>query len=116
MSRDSRPASPRLRGSASDDVDPNAPDASAFGARRLISEAPGASETVVVPWPLLLRRRVVRRVEGSDRYRWWVLTTCLTGLFAVGITITILTISLPRLARDLHSDTSTMTWVITGPL
>jgi EmrB/QacA subfamily drug resistance transporter len=83
---------------------------------RLISEAPGATETVSVPWPLLLRHRVVRRVEASDRYRWWVLMTCLTGLFAVGITITILTISLPRLARDLHSDTSTMTWVITGPL
>ena len=86
------------------------------GQERLLSEAPGATETVVVPWPMLLRRRVVRRVEASDRYRWWVLATCLTGLFAVGITITILTISLPRLARDLHSDTSTMTWVITGPL
>lgn len=86
------------------------------GEERLLSEAPGATETVVVPWPMLLRRRVVRRVEASDRYRWWVLATCLTGLFAVGITITILTISLPRLARDLHSDTSTMTWVITGPL
>src|SRR5437899_12508287 len=87
-----------------------------MGDERLIAEARGASETVVGPWPLLLRRRVVRRVEASDRYRWWVLTTCLTGLFAVGIAITILTISLPRVARDLHSDTATMTWVITGPL
>ena len=79
-------------------------------------EAPGADEVAVVPWPVLFRRRVARRIEESDRYRWWVLWTVLAGLFSVGFTITILTISLPRIAQDLHSNTTTLTWVITGPL
>jgi EmrB/QacA subfamily drug resistance transporter len=81
-----------------------------------VVEAPGAEEAVVVPWPLLLRQRVSGRVERSDRARWFVLATVLTGQFAVGVTITVLTISLPRVARELHSDTNTLTWVITGPL
>src|SRR5205807_462537 len=62
------------------------------------------------------RHRLVRRVESSDRYEWWVLWTVLAGLFSVGFTITILAVSLPRIAADLHSDTTTLTWVITGPL
>jgi EmrB/QacA subfamily drug resistance transporter len=83
---------------------------------RVHVEAPGADEVVVVPWPLLFRERVARRVEESDNYRWWVLWTTLAGLFSVGFTITILTVSLPRIAADLHSDTATLTWIITGPL
>jgi EmrB/QacA subfamily drug resistance transporter len=75
-------------------------------------EAPGADEVSVVPWPALFRRRV----ESSDRYQWWVLWTVLAGLFSVGFTITILAVSLPRIAADLHSDTTTLTWVLTGPL
>jgi EmrB/QacA subfamily drug resistance transporter len=83
---------------------------------RVHIEAPGADEVVVVPWPLLFRERVVRRVEQSDNYRWWVLWTTLAGLFSVAFTITILTVSLPRIAADLHSDTATLTWIVTGPL
>jgi EmrB/QacA subfamily drug resistance transporter len=81
-------------------------------------EAPGADEVAILPWPMLfrLRRRVAQRVEASDRYRWWILWTVLAGLFSVGFTITILAVSLPRIAADLHSDTATLTWVITGPL
>src|SRR5437763_13233352 len=82
----------------------------------LTIEAPGADEVAVLPWPALFRHRLVRRVEGSDRYQWWVLWTVLAGLFSVGFTITILAVSLPRIAADLHSDTTTLTWVITGPL
>src|SRR5436305_12963034 len=79
-------------------------------------EAPGAEEVAVLPWPSLFRHRLVRRVEGSDRYQWWVLWTVLAGLFSVGFTITILAGSLPRIGADLHSDTTTLTLVITGPL
>ncbi len=79
-------------------------------------EAPGADEVVVVPWPLLFRERVVQRINDGDNERWWVLWTTLAGLFSVGFTITILTVSLPRIAADLHSDTATLTWIITGPL
>jgi len=82
----------------------------------LTVEGPGVEEIAVLPWPAMFRHRIVRRVESSDRYQWWVLWTVLAGLFSVGFTITILAVSLPRIATDLHSDTTTLTWVITGPL
>ncbi|MGH9138038.1 MAG: MFS transporter, partial [Acidimicrobiales bacterium] len=66
--------------------------------------------------PLLLRRRFVDRAMTSERYPWLVLATVLLGLFAVGFTITILSNAIPRIARDLDSDVSTLTWVLTGPL
>jgi EmrB/QacA subfamily drug resistance transporter len=81
-----------------------------------IVEAPGADELQVVPWPLLLKRKVTEKVEASPRYPWIVLATALFGLFSVGFTITILSNSIPRIARDLHSDESTLTWVVTAPL
>ena len=52
----------------------------------LTIEAPGADEVAVLPWPSLFRHRLVRRVESSDRYEWWVLWTVLAGLFSVGFT------------------------------
>ena len=79
-------------------------------------DAPGADEVAVVPWSLMLRTRVAERMEDSDRYPWLVLATALFGLFSVGFTITILSVSIPRIADDLGSDTSTITWVVTGPL
>ncbi len=89
--------------------DPNA-------AQELASDAPGVDETAGVPWPLLLKHKVTAKVEASDRYPWLVLATVLFGLFSVGFTITILSNSMPRIARDLDSDVSTLTWVLTGPL
>lgn len=79
-------------------------------------EAPGADEVQIVPWPLLLRRRLSERVESSGRYPWIVLVTVLAGLFSVGFTITILSNSVPRIAQDLGSTQSAITWVITAPL
>jgi len=75
-----------------------------------------AGEVQVVPWPLLLKHKVTERVEAHPRYPWIVLATALFGLFSVGFTITILSNSIPRIARDLHSDESTLTWVVTAPL
>jgi EmrB/QacA subfamily drug resistance transporter len=85
-------------------------------ATRVATEAPGADEVAIVAWPLLLKRRVAERVEASDKYPWLVLTTVLFGLFSVGFTITILSNSVRRIAEDLGSDVSTLTWVLTGPL
>jgi EmrB/QacA subfamily drug resistance transporter len=79
-------------------------------------DAPGAEEVQVVPWPLLLQRRVAERVERSSRFPWLVLWTVLLGLFAVGFTITILAVSLSTIADDVGSTKTTLTWVITGPL
>src|SRR3546814_14062337 len=79
-------------------------------------DAPGAGEGAVVPWPLMLRARLQERVAGSPRYPWLVLAVSLFGLFSVGFTITILSVSVPRIAEELNSDASTVTWVVTGPL
>ena len=53
---------------------------------------------------LLLRARVHDRVAGSPRYPWVVLSVALFGLFSVGFTITILSVSVPRIGTgyDLH--------------
>ena len=82
----------------------------------LTIEAPGVSSISVVPWPLMIQARVRRRVAESPRYPWIVLATALFGLFTVGFTITILAVSVPRMANDLGSQEATLTWVITGPM
>ncbi len=79
-------------------------------------DAPGVDEVVVVPWSLLFRQRLLDRVQDSPRYPWIVLATVLFGLFSVGFTITILSVSIPRIADDLGSDESTLTWLVTGPI
>lgn len=56
------------------------------------------------------------KAEASERYPWIVLCVVLLGLFTVGFTITILTVSIPRIADDLGSDQATLIWIVTGPL
>lgn len=92
---------------------PRARDDAATG---LAIDTPGLEENATLPWPLLLRQRVVDRLEASERYPWLVLSTVLLGLFAVGSTITILAISVPAIAEDLGSDDNTISWVTTGPI
>lgn len=70
----------------------------------------------VVAWSLLWRQRVLDRAQRSPRYPWLVLATVLFGLFSVGFTITILSVSIPRIASDFGSDESTLTWLVTGPI
>ena len=56
------------------------------------------------------------RRQAGDRYQWWVLWTVLAGLLSVNVTFTIVAVALPRIADDLRTTTSTVTWVVTGPL
>jgi MFS family permease len=76
----------------------------------------GAEAGIVVPWPILFRHRVHRRLSRSDRYQWWVLWTVLAGLLSVNITFTVFVVALPQVARQLHTTVSTLTWTSTGPL
>lgn len=78
-------------------------------------EPPGAEEVVVVPWSLLLRRRVAARLDRSPKGPWVVLAASLLGVFTASFTITVLTVSLADIARSLGTTTSVLTWVITGP-
>jgi EmrB/QacA subfamily drug resistance transporter len=48
--------------------------------------------------------------------RWRILTTVLFGLFAVNVTITILAVSIHRIADELGTSEPTMTWAVTGPM
>lgn len=81
-----------------------------------VGDVPGAEEVPSVAWPLLLRDRVRRRAETSDRRRWWVLWTVLAGLFAAGFSFTILAVAIPDIAADLGGSETAVTWVVTGPL
>ena len=74
----------------------------------------GVDELGVIPWPILLRRRIARRV-GID-HRWAVLWVVLSGLFTVGFTITLLVVSLDSIAGELNTTTAVLTWAITGPM
>ena len=76
----------------------------------------GAEGGIVVPWPVLFRHRIHRRLAGSDRYQWWVLWTVLAGLLSVNITFTVFVVALPQVAAQLHTSVSTLTWTSTGPL
>jgi EmrB/QacA subfamily drug resistance transporter len=82
--------------------------------RTLSFDPAGVDELGVVPWPILLRRRIAAKV-GIDR-RWAVLWVVLGGLFTVSFTITILVVSLQRIADDLGTSVSVLNWAITGPM
>ncbi len=56
------------------------------------------------------------RVLRTDRSPWVVLTTVLFGLFSVNVSITILAVSIHRIAGEFHTADASMTWVITGPM
>lgn len=85
------------------------------GAERTTAiEASGVDELGVLPWPIILRRRLARRV-GLDP-SWAVLWIVLSGLFTTGFTITLLVVSLESVAEEIGSNTQLLTWAITGPM
>ncbi len=69
-----------------------------------------------VPWPVLFRRRVARRLESAGNYHRWVLGVSLAGMFSVAFTITILAVAIPDIAAEFGSPESMVSWVITGPI
>lgn len=109
MTTSDRPDS--TTGQASDSVrSPNDADELELGI-----EPPGGDEVVMVPWSLMLQRRVAGRVERSSRKAWIILATSLLGVFTASFTITVLTVSLGDIAGDLGSTKSILTWAVTGP-
>lgn len=82
----------------------------------VVVESIGTEEVTAVPWPLIWRERVHGRLRESDRYGWIVLVTSLFGLLAVTFTITILAVSIPTIADELDTSTTSLTWLITGPV
>ncbi|HKY16426.1 MAG TPA: MFS transporter [Microthrixaceae bacterium] len=51
----------------------------------------------------------------SPRRAWLITWVVLAGAFCVSFTITILSVSRPAIAKDLHADPSSLVWLISGP-
>lgn len=82
--------------------------------RTLNVDSAGVDEIGVVPWPILFRRWLGRRVPIERE--WALLLVVLTALFTVGFTITILVVSLQSIADEFGSSVSVVSWSITGPM
>ncbi|MFM7125460.1 MAG: MFS transporter [Actinomycetota bacterium] len=89
-------------------------DARETSPRTLNVDSVGVDEIGVVPWPILLRRWIGRKVP-IERH-WAVLLVVLSALFTVGFTITILVVSLGSIADEFDSSISVVSWSITGPM
>ena len=61
------------------------------------------------------RRRLRARVETRPTYKWWVLFSVLSGLFATGLTITVLTAALPFIRDEFGASTASVSWVVAAP-
>ena len=53
--------------------------------------------------------------EADPRYRWFVLGVLMVGVFSSAFPTTLLSASLPKIAADLHTSRSVITWVSTAP-
>ncbi|MFM7069852.1 MAG: MFS transporter, partial [Actinomycetes bacterium] len=76
------------------------------------SDAPPADE---LAWPSPISARIARQGGPSHRDRWMVAWTVLIGAFWVSSTITILAVSRPSIAQDLHTSVESLVWLISGP-
>lgn len=84
------------------------------GKATITIEQGGVDEVSVVPWTLMIPRRLARKVGLTKK--WATLFVVLAGLFTTSATITILVVSLETIATDLNSSVSVLNWSITGPM
>src|SRR5579859_7481108 len=47
----------------------------------------------------------------SDRRRWWALIAIAASVLVVGLDLTVLSLALPTLSRDLHASTGDLQWI-----
>lgn len=87
---------------------------SSHGRETIAIEQGGVDEVSVIPWTLMIPRRIARKV-GLTR-KWATLIVILAGLFTTSSTITVLVVSLETIAKDLNSSVSVLNWSITGPM
>jgi len=85
-----------------------------IGRESITFEQGGVDEVSIIPWTLMIPRRIARKV-GVTR-RWAILTVVLAGLFTTSSTITVLVVSLDTIAKDLGSSVSVLNWSIIGPM
>jgi MFS family permease len=63
-----------------------------------------------------VRERLLAHFDASGTHATWVLWAALAGMFATTFPITILTVSLPSIAREFGARETTMAWVISAPM
>lgn len=59
--------------------------------------------------------RLGAQIQARSNYRWWVLVTVCAGLFATGLTITVLTTAVPFIREDFGASLAAVTWVVSAP-
>jgi EmrB/QacA subfamily drug resistance transporter len=67
------------------------------------------------PWWVRRAPAALRDVHERESYRWWVLVTVLSGMFATGLTITVLTTAVPVIREDFGASLATLSWVVGAP-
>jgi len=65
---------------------------------------------------VLSRTKIREQLETKGTYSRWVLIAALAGMFATSFPVTILSVSLSDIAKEFNTSTSTLTWVISGPM
>ena len=79
---------------------------------------PGINEVAEPTWRETVRdavrEKIVQRASASRRRATFLVL--LAGTFTVSVTITLLVVSLPSLARELDTSVGVVSWAITGPM
>lgn len=83
----------------------------------LTKVGPGSFPVPVVPWGVLLaRRRVAAKAQAQDGFARIALAIVLTAMFMVNLSVTAITVAVPRIAADFDAPQSTIIWAVTGPI
>lgn len=77
----------------------------------------GSLPVAFVPWTLIMaRRRLARRAQTRDNFATIALVIVLVAMFMVNLTVTAITVAVPRIADSFGSQQSTILWAVTGPI
>ncbi len=77
----------------------------------------GSLPVTIVPWSLLqARRRLAARAQAHDRFAAIALSIILGVLFAVNLSVTVITVVVPTIAEEFSTSSSTVVWAVTGPI
>jgi EmrB/QacA subfamily drug resistance transporter len=79
------------------------------------AEYESLDEAGQLPWESVLRDWMARRLPGHGDSKWVTLGAVLLGNFAAGIVFTLLSVARQKIAADIGSTPSILTWAFTGP-
>jgi MFS family permease len=59
---------------------------------------------------------MLQNIKNAPNYRWYILATVSIGTFMATLDSSIVNVALPTISGQLHSDLSTLQWVVTSYL